>query len=181
MVLIYKDYRDQKLNDPNYTGNIGEATTARINKYLELVSIGKLKPLKEQTGKDYYTQLTKDEWIRLVGFKTGGYTGQWGPEGKLAYLHEKELVLNADDTKNILNAVDIVRTISKHIEQQAQSAMLGFASKATSHSGISESQTIQVEQDVIIRAEFPNATDQNEIKEAILGLVNYTAQYVAQR
>ena len=76
---------------------------------------------------------------------------------------------------------DIVRTISKHIEQQAQSAMLGFASKATSHSGIGESQTIQVEQDVTIRAEFPNATDQNEIKEAILGLVNYTAQYVARR
>jgi chromosome segregation ATPase len=26
---------------------------------------------------------------------TGGYTGEWGPEGKLAVLHEKEIVLNA--------------------------------------------------------------------------------------
>jgi hypothetical protein len=30
----------------------------------------------------------------LKGFNTGGYTGAWGPEGKLAVLHEKELVLN---------------------------------------------------------------------------------------
>jgi hypothetical protein len=31
-------------------------------------------------------------------FDTGGYTGKWGPEGKLATLHEKELVLNKQDT-----------------------------------------------------------------------------------
>jgi len=35
---------------------------------------------------------------RLQQFNTGGYTGVWGPEGKLALLHEKELVLNASDT-----------------------------------------------------------------------------------
>lgn len=45
-------------------------------------------------------------------FDTGGYTGAWGPEGRLAMLHEKELVLNADDTKNILSSVEIIREIS---------------------------------------------------------------------
>jgi hypothetical protein len=30
----------------------------------------------------------------LVGFDTGGYTGSWGSYGKLAMLHEKEMVLN---------------------------------------------------------------------------------------
>jgi hypothetical protein len=30
-----------------------------------------------------------------TGMATGGYTGEWGPEGKLAILHEKEIVLNA--------------------------------------------------------------------------------------
>ena len=29
-----------------------------------------------------------------VKLATGGYTGEWGPEGKFAMLHEKELVLN---------------------------------------------------------------------------------------
>ena len=35
-----------------------------------------------------------DKTVSAIGFKTGGYTGTWGPEGKLAILHEKELILN---------------------------------------------------------------------------------------
>ena len=38
-------------------------------------------------------------------FDTGGYTGEWGSDGRIAMLHQKELVLNADDTQNLLNAV----------------------------------------------------------------------------
>lgn len=41
--------------------------------------------------------------IMGVSFDTGGYTGDWNSiEGKLALLHEKELVLNKEDTDNIL-------------------------------------------------------------------------------
>jgi hypothetical protein len=46
---------------------------------------------------------------RALGFKTGGYTGEWGPEGKLAILHEKELVLDKDDTKNLLDSMEILK------------------------------------------------------------------------
>ena len=172
---IYKGYREYKVNDPNYTGKGKNVSTARVDAFL------RNGHTLAEIGKEYYTDLTEDEWIKYAGFKTGGYTGEWGPEGKLAYLHEKELVLNAKDTQNILNAVDLVRTISQKLDRQAQIAALGFASKANAHNGTNDSQTIQVEQDVTIHAEFPNATDQNEIKEAILGLVNYTAQYVAKR
>lgn len=172
---IYKGYREQKVNDPNYTGKGKNVSTARVDAFL------RNGHTLAEIGKKYYTELTEDEWIKYAGFKTGGYTGEWGPEGKLAYLHEKELVLNAKDTQNILNAVDLVRTISQKLDRQAQIAALGFASKANAHNGTNDNQTIQVEQDVTIHAEFPNATDQNEIKEAILGLVNYTAQYVAKR
>jgi len=50
------------------------------------------------------------------GFDTGGYTGDWNDnKGRLAVLHEKELVLNKDDTENILSTVDIVRGISDSI------------------------------------------------------------------
>jgi hypothetical protein len=45
-------------------------------------------------------------------FDTGGYTGAWGSEGKLAMLHEKEIVLNKEDTSNMLKAVNILRDIS---------------------------------------------------------------------
>ena len=42
---------------------------------------------------------------RIMGYETGGYTGSWGEEGKIAILHDKELVLNRTDTSNILQAV----------------------------------------------------------------------------
>jgi hypothetical protein len=47
-----------------------------------------------------------------ASFDTGGYTGEWGPEGRLAMLHQKEIVLNAHDTENFLAAIGIVRDIS---------------------------------------------------------------------
>jgi len=37
----------------------------------------------------------------------------------LAVLHNKELVLNKDDTEHILSAVDMVRSISKTIDAYA--------------------------------------------------------------
>jgi hypothetical protein len=52
----------------------------------------------------------------LLGLATGGYTGSWGSEGRLAMLHQKELVLNAVDTENFLSAINIVRDISKAID-----------------------------------------------------------------
>lgn len=47
----------------------------------------------------------------LEGFDTGGYTGEWGQEGRLAVLHEKEIVLNKDDTQKILDAVQIANSM----------------------------------------------------------------------
>jgi phage tail tape-measure protein len=52
----------------------------------------------------------------LTKFDSGGYTGDWGPQGKLAMLHEKELVLNATDTENLLSTIGLVREISNMID-----------------------------------------------------------------
>jgi hypothetical protein len=60
----------------------------------------------------------------ITYMKTGGYTGAWGPEGKLAVLHEKELVLNADDTENLLKTVNFVRELVNLIDTQAHTASL---------------------------------------------------------
>ena len=49
----------------------------------------------------------------LEKYATGGYTGEWGPEGKLAVLHEKELILNKDDTANMLKMIELTRNKSK--------------------------------------------------------------------
>lgn len=60
-------------------------------------------------GYSYYY----DKALELVqSYDTGGYTGDWGPEGKLALLHQKELVLNEKDTENFLTATSMLREIS---------------------------------------------------------------------
>ena len=45
----------------------------------------------------------------LIPFDTGGYTGDWfGNEGRVAMLHKKEMVLNKNQTSDILKTVSIV-------------------------------------------------------------------------
>ena len=59
---------------------------------------GNLNPYTIQAGKKL-----------LIPFDTGGYTGDWfGNEGKVAMLHKKEMVLNKNQTSDILKTVSIV-------------------------------------------------------------------------
>ena len=116
-------------------------------------------------------------------FKTGGYTGEWGEEGKLAILHEKELVLNKDDTKNILDAVNIVRDANGILETLSQSmndritSLSGNIWKGINLSGEKD----VVEQNVHITAEFPGVRDSSEIENALNNLINSASQYAFRR
>jgi hypothetical protein len=79
-------------------------------------------------------------------------------------LHEKELVLNKEDTSNMLKMVEIVRAM---IDANVVNSI------ATNlHSPGVGTQNQNLEQNVTITAEFPNATDHNEIKMAFESLVN---------
>ena len=111
----------------------------------------------------------------FTSFDTGGYTGEWGKEGRMAMLHEKELILNAKDTSNFLDALNISKDIiNSMIEMNARASSLGFGE--LSPSNIPEwNQTL--EQTVTITAEFPDATDHNEIEEAFNNLLNTASQY----
>lgn len=110
-------------------------------------------------------------------YDTGGYTGAWGPEGKLAVLHEKELVLNADDTSNLLAVVSFVRDLVGIIDSQAQMQGLTNISPISTISNMNQT----LEQQVSIHAEFPNATDRFEIEEAFSSLVNRASQYANRK
>jgi hypothetical protein len=58
-------------------------------------------------------------WVKktdIVGFNTGGYTGEWGPYGKLAFLDEKELILNEGDTANFLASMELLSHILEMID-----------------------------------------------------------------
>lgn len=115
----------------------------------------------------------------LVGYDTGGYTGDWSDgSGKLALLHSKEIVLNANDTQNILKAVESVRAMTAAMK----GATLAEAVGSISSIGKSiETANSRVDQNVNITAEFPNATSADEIREAILGLNNQVLHYAHRK
>ena len=119
-------------------------------------------------------------WVNksdLEGFFTGGYTGDWGPEGKLAMLHEKELVLNKEDTSNLLKTIGFIREIISMIDSQANMSSLFSMSAAA---GVTTGEEM-LEQTVTIHAEFPNATNHNEIEEAFNNLINTASQYANRK
>ena len=118
-------------------------------------------------------------------FYTGGYTGDWGNQnGKIALLHQKELVLNADDTENMLEAVQMVRDISKLNNSIGNTISGSIRQLITSVLGVhSPSYEVPAASNNTsnvfnITAEFPNADDVSTIKEAILSLPNLASQYV---
>ena len=111
-------------------------------------------------------------------FDTGGYTGDWSGEGRFAMLHQKEIVLNKDDTENFLKTVDIVRQISDMIDLNAMSASGGLGSLFAA--SVNKDNDI-LEQNVHITAEFPNVTNKDEILSAFDNVVNLASQYANRK
>jgi hypothetical protein len=101
-------------------------------------------------------------------FNTGGYTGEWGPAGRLAMLDEKELVLNKDDTENFLVATGILRSIVDLIDINSLHNQVSNLSSA----GFAPLGGERLEQSVSIEAHFPSVSDRNEIEEAFNNLIN---------
>ena len=139
-----------------------------------------------RNAKETVQKLVKAQWLyKTAPYDTGGYTGTWsGNEGRLATLHQKELVLNAKDTENFLAATDSLRnlvsldsSIEKTIADAISKMLIHMSSTNLDNANISnnEANTNNV---FNISAEFPNANDVNEIREAILSLPNLASQYI---
>jgi hypothetical protein len=62
--------------------------------------------------------------ISIARYDTGGYTGSWGPYGKLAVLDEKELILNKEDTVNFLASMEVLERILEMIDLQTVHSQL---------------------------------------------------------
>ena len=117
--------------------------------------------------------------ISITSYDTGGYTGSWGNEGRLAMLHQKELVLNAHDTENMLNTIQMVRDIVASIDVRAAAA--GAVNINNAYASAATAGPQDLNQNVHIEANFPNATDHNEIELALTNLVNRASQYVGRK
>lgn len=134
--------------------------------------------IKSSDGK--YSDLGWIKKSQVTRWNTGGYTGDWGDDsGRLAILDRKEIVLNKDDTSNMLDIVKITRDIANSVN----SSMLNRVSNSIS--GLNRSDTSMsdnsIEQNVHIDATFPNVRDAKEIEDAINNLTNIAAQRIRRR
>lgn len=111
-------------------------------------------------------------------FDTGGYTGEWGPEGKLAILHQKELVLNAGDTENFLKSMELMGHIISIIDRNTMLAAAGLALGQPTAAAVNDK---VVQQTVAIEASFPGVQSAAEIEQALNNIVNDAAQYASIR
>ena len=171
----YLKRRDDKIER---NGGITSVDSKRLNRLFEAYNAGDSDAtyIVDQVlnGKENFT----DEFLRNKGFATGGYTGNWvGNNGKLAFLHSKELVLNKEDTENVLGAVQILRNINNAIgssvlQQAAQLSGNLAAAKVGNANGFTDT----LEQNVHIEAVFPNVTKSQEIENALNNLVNTASQ-----
>ena len=108
-----------KANASAYMDAYGKQVRPWTNQ-AKAAGVGYYDPLYLVNQKNGYGAVAKKKgvanaiaWIKmndLVGFDTGGYTGDFNG-GKLAMLHKKELVLNAHDTDNMFQILDAVRSI----------------------------------------------------------------------
>lgn len=90
--------------------------------------------------------------LSVQSFATGGYTGS--SEG-LAYLHSKEIILNKDDTRNLLEMVNISRNIPEINELEKPSVTKEIVTEQNLNFG-----------DLV----FPNVKNSQEIQDAIKNL-----------
>ena len=125
-----------------------------------------------QNGLGYSASKAKS----LLGFDTGGYTGDWGGAyGKMALLHKKELVLNEGDTENFLQSMNLLDKIVAAIDLHSMNAQLGGMLSSPTIGGMREHEVL--EQKVHIEASFPGVSDRNELEEAFNNLINQASQY----
>lgn len=96
-------------------------------------------------------------------FDTGGYTGNFAG-GKIGILHSKELVLNKQDTENLLGAVKINRMM---FSSNPFSTGFGLNKGNADSTG-----------NLTINANFPNVSSADEIRKAFANMSNNASQYV---
>jgi hypothetical protein len=165
----YDSYGTKPMGNRGPGGTVEVVNIAPKNKYKIAV----------KSNDSAYGWLNPDQLQKL---DTGGYTGDWDSSGRLALLHQKELVLNSSDTENILNAVSVIRGLSSLLGadtlKNLSTALQAMRVEPLSNAQTDTTETI--EQNVHITAEFPNVRDANEAEAAIMNLVNKASQYVGR-
>lgn len=140
-----------------------------------------------------------DEWKRKqlnakypgVSFATGGYTGGWdNSDGRLAVLHQKELVLNESDTSNLLKVINILRQVvasmnfsgiadslvNSTTQWMNKAAMQPLTAGNISNISSVNNDTNNNYKNVTVNADFSGVQSAEAIYQALTELENYGMQ-----
>ena len=177
--LRYADLREQKIVGDNMTQEQWQDTTEYLRDlFVRGFSLGDADALAEAVERGFGNVV--EQFRRITGLRSGGYTGEWGQSnGRLAILHQKELVLNPEDTQNFLSATYLLRDVMGAAgdglaeKAKAMSSLAGLA--APVYNGSDN----VVQQVVSIDASFPGVQSAIEIENALNNLVNEASQYAA--
>ena len=102
-------------------------------------------------------------------------------------LDKKELVLNADDTSNILEVVNIVRnladTISNLTYRDKMESLLNNIRNIYDHiyDNIKIENSQNMDQYITIQADFPSVSSQVEIEAAFDNILLHASQYANRK
>lgn len=121
-------------------------------------------------------------YLKIHSSGTGNYFKR--PGITTVAENEPEIILNPEDTRNILAAVKFVRSTINSGLAQTTSMGLGIASRNASIGGIGGmGLTVQtpVQQGVQIDANFPNVSVASEVENALDMLILQAAQYAGNR
>lgn len=131
-------------------------------------------------------QLESKKADKVYGYATGGIADFTGPAWLDGTKSKPELVLSASDTQNILATVESVRKLDSStlrlLNNYIANASLAMAfglSNMSAQSVLGGVDTLR--QDVHITAEFPNATNSQEIEDAFDSLINRAAQFITTK
>lgn len=124
----------------------------------------------------------------VTKYATGGLADYTGPAWVDGSPTRPELVLNPQDTFNLLSAVEMLRDIVPSIMGMFNTSalMMGHqldyvTAAGQYYAGARSAGDQTLEQEVHITAEFPNVTDRYEIEEAFNSLIDQTAQYINRK
>lgn len=178
---VYQAYDSDNMALKTYTFTVAHGTSRSSPAFLDQVR--GVQRTAQMQWRNKYAGLA---FVRMESYDSGGYTGDWGSDGRLAVLHQKELVLNQEDTKNMLAAVQSIRELAPSIIAEMRARISGTAAASQSlfgsrYSGMRSAfdrKTTELAQSVQINADFPGVRDAIEIKEALESLVQTSAQRI---
>ncbi|TWL74988.1 Murein DD-endopeptidase MepM [Bacillus licheniformis] len=141
--LVNDERAFKKLEDKLMNGKITDIAK-QLNEFSKFInsnmeSIGKsisnnlIDKLKEASKALNVVVAGNTTGKKVASFDVGGYTGTWGSSGRLAMLHEQELVLNKADTSNVLKIVELTRNIFGDIQTKATLPSPNAANQTTSN------------------------------------------------